>query len=167
MPMSRLPVLTRRTRGHAGLVAALIALAILVLTPATARALTVDIAWPASVTVGQTGVVGHVTLTNTLDGPATVCDQSECSSEGIIVIPSCASASAAPVCDAPDPGVFSVASTAAIPLGSPCGASPLVTSFDVVVAEPARRASCASPPATDRRSCSDPPAPRLRRATSR
>jgi hypothetical protein len=142
MPMTSPPAVPRPARGHAGLVVALIALVLLVLlvlTPATARALTVAVTWPDTVTVGQTGLTAQLTLTNTEAGVTTVCNAGQCEppSEGIIVIPSCGAASVPPACDSPDPGVFTFAPTATSPPGTTCSFSP-ITGFTVTVVDAAR-----------------------------
>ncbi len=105
-----------------GAMAAAGAVVVALMAPATADALVVTVAMPDTVTVGQTGLTAQVTLTNDTSTtlPARVCNATECKppSEGIILIGSCASAGAAPACFAPDPGVFTFAPTATIPLGS-------------------------------------------------
>src|SRR5687767_3924564 len=66
--------------------------------PATAGALTVGVGFPASVTVGQPGLTAHVTLTNTNALPAAICNVGQCDSQGILVVPSCGSASPPGTC---------------------------------------------------------------------
>jgi hypothetical protein len=77
-----------------------------------------------------------VTLANDLQTQVTVCGVDQCGgSEGIIFIPSCASATAPPpACAAPDPGVFTFASSTTVVPGT-CGVNALVTSFTVTVVD--------------------------------
>jgi hypothetical protein len=127
-------VVTSPLRARAGrwLVALTLAAAALALAPPSADALSVGVAMPDSVTVGQTGLTAHLTLTNTNALPATICSVGECDSQGIILVGSCGAADTPGTCKTPDLGVFSFASTATIPLGS-CGA--LVSGFTVAVAD--------------------------------
>jgi hypothetical protein len=97
--------------------------------------------FPASVTVGQTGLTGTYTLTHTSDGAeaallATVCNAGECAgpSEGITLVPSCGAFNNIPVCITPDPGVFAIAPTATIAPGSSCGLPPTQI-FDVTTVD--------------------------------
>jgi hypothetical protein len=108
------------------------ACAALAIAPAQASALSASIDMPASVTVGEGGLTATVTLTNTSDLPATICNAGQCDSQGIIVVPSCGSADAAGTCKTPDLGVFSFASSSNATLGS-CG---LTTGFTVAEADP-------------------------------
>ena len=135
MSITRVLALSFRTRSRRWLVAVVAALGLLALTPGDADALSVTVTMPTPVTVGQSGLTAHVTLTNTMQGPLALCGAGTCSpaSEGIILIPSCASAATpAPTCSAPDPGVFAFAANAPVAPGS-CGL--LITSFNVVTAD--------------------------------
>jgi len=133
MPVTRLFAKSLRARAMRGLAAAIPVIGTLALVPATADALTVTVAFPDSVTVGQAGLTAHLTMTNTNDLSATVCNAGECNSQGIILVPSCGAADGAGTCKTPDLGVFSFASSATIPLGS-CGG--LATGFTVAVDDP-------------------------------
>ena len=64
---SRLLTRPIATRGCLGLVAVLGALA---LAPASAQALTVTLAMPDTVVVGQTGLTAHLVMTNDTQNPA-------------------------------------------------------------------------------------------------
>lgn len=140
MSATRLLAPSIRTEGRRGLVAVL-AVAAWSMATATAQAvpLTINVAMPTSVTVDQTGLQARITLTNTgVDNASPrVCNVDECQdAEGLIFVPSCGSPSPAFQCATPDPGVFSFAPTAT-PVAGSCGASPLMTSLDVVVADAA------------------------------
>ncbi len=141
MSTTRLLALSIRTEGRRGLVAALAVVAAWAMAPATAQAvpLTITVVMPSSVTVDQTGLQARITLTNTSIDNASpqVCNVGECANaQGLIFIPSCGSPSPDFECATPDPGVFAFAPTAS-PVAGSCGASPLMTSLDVVVADAA------------------------------
>jgi len=65
MPKTRLFPALHRTRAHRGLAAAIAVLGVLALAPASAQALTVDLAFPDPVTAGDAGLTAHLVLTNT------------------------------------------------------------------------------------------------------
>ena len=128
-----------RTEGRRGLWVAIIAVAALLVAPASADALGVTVTLPDPVTVGQTALKAQVTLTNDSQQiQGRICNAGECAgpSQGILFVPSCGAASPGGTCTAPDLGVFAVAASASVPVGG-CGASNLVTGFDVVPANAA------------------------------
>ena len=130
MPATRLLTVFIRTWARAALPVIGAACAALVLAPATAGAFTADVEFPASVSVGQAGLTATLTLTNTNALPATVCNMGECDSQGIILVTACTVPDPPGTCKTPDLGVFAVAASATVTLGS-CGANPLVTGFSV------------------------------------
>jgi len=139
MSTSRLPAPSISRRGGRAVAGVIVVLAALALAPDAAHALSATVAMPDSVMVGQTGLSAQVTLTNTSDVPATICNQGECAgpSQGILFVPSCGTANPAGTCTAPDLGVFAVGATATVPLAG-CGTSPLITGFNVTVANAAQ-----------------------------
>ncbi|HEY1537962.1 MAG TPA: hypothetical protein VGF63_01085 [Solirubrobacteraceae bacterium] len=114
-------------------IAALLCLVAPALVPAAAQAAvvaTTTVTFPTTVDVGQTGVGGSITLRNADTAPNAaavnvVCDASDptppCSTpeQGIVLTPSCAQLDG-DVCASPDPGVFSLAPTAAGRAGTAC-----------------------------------------------
>jgi hypothetical protein len=140
MSITRLLSPSMRAGSRRWLVAVVLALAALALTPASADALVVSVTMPDSVTVGQAGVTAQVALTNdAAQLTGTICNAGECTgpSDGILFVPSCGAASPGGTCTVPDLGVFPLNATATVPVGG-CGASPLVTGFAVVVANAAQ-----------------------------
>ena len=127
MSMTRMLTASIATGRRRWLAAAAAALGLLAVAPATADGFAVAVDWPDPVTVGQSGLTAHVTLTNDAATPATVCGLGECGgSAGILVVPSCGAASPPGTCTTPDLGVFTVAPSAPVAIGA-CGALP--TSF--------------------------------------
>src|SRR5688572_17957905 len=112
-----------------GLTFALAALCIaLVAAPASAHVV-IELDFRSPVPVGATGRLATVTVIN-VDGGGpsfTVCNLGECGSEGITVVPSCASQDAVGRCALIDPGVVAVAPTATSPSNTCAGMQFAVT----------------------------------------
>ena len=135
-------------------------LALLGATPSVAQAgpgAAASVATAATVTVGQAGVPGSITLTNTNTPPDTgttniVCGAGEggdcggASQRGIELVPACAIQDELTCATGnADPGAFSVSPTARGQTGSACDGK----AFTVAVSDPATGAVRLTPPAFD------------------